>query len=312
MDIKNIRDENRLTKFIDGFLSLLYPFIWINTYIPILNEKNIKDISFSSPFLIGANISLIDKVSELLKNNNSSNDVIILYLHDGAIETSDFDLSSSLTSNSGMNFKDYFKKFVPDFPDEELYWGLAKILKDKSTTKIKPYSSEAKIIDRLLQEVAIINYGDYISYIEKTKEKKRKPFYLNLSKTNIYNSFIKINRDLNKEKTTIVKKNKNKLEVDTKNNKYFEDILFKYRNKKKEIKFDYDLDKIYGKYFINPEFTAIENKYENVMDFQKTIREKYPEDKTNQKIFENDIELNENDFINSHDKVYLIKEQNMA
>ena len=91
-------------------------------------------------------------------------------------------------------------------------------------------------------------------------------------------------------------------------NKYFEDILFKYRNKKKEIKFDYDLDKIYGKYFINPEFTAIENKYANIMDYQKSIREKYPEDKSNQKIFENDVELDEKDFINSHNKVYLINE----
>ena len=298
------RDENRLTKFMDGFLSLLYPFIWINTYIPILNEKNIKEISFSSPFFIGSNISLIDKVSELLKNNCSNNDVIILYLHDGPIEISDFDLSSSLTSNSDMSFKDYFKKFVPDFPDEELYWGLAKILKDKSTTRIKPYSGEAKMIDRLLQEVAIINYGEYISYIEKTKEKKRKPFYLNLSKTNLYDGFIKMNRDLNQEKTKIVNKNKNKFVVETKDNKYFEDILFKNKNKKKEIIFDYELDKIYGKYFINPEFTAIENKYKDFVDFQKIIREKYPEDKTNQKIFENDVELDENDFINSHDKVY--------
>ena len=300
------RDENRLTKFMDGFLTLLYPFIWINTYIPILNEKNIKDISFSSPFFIGANISIIDKVSNLLKNNNTDNDVIILYLHDGPIEISDFDLSSSLTSSSDMNFKDYIKKFVPDFPDEELYWGLAKILKETSTTKIKPY--EAKLIDRRLQEVAIINYGDYLSYIQKTKEKKRKSFYLNLSKTNLYNSFIKINRDFNQEKTIIVSKNKNKLVVDTKNNKYFEDILFKNKNKKKEIKFDYELDKIYGKYYINPEFTAIENKYANILDYQKKIKEKYPEDKTLKKIFENDVELDEKDFINSYNKVYLINE----
>ena len=113
-----------------------------------------------------------------------------------------------------------------------------------------------------------------------------------------------MNRDLNQEKTKIINKNKNKFVVETKDNKYFEDILFKNKNKKKEIIFDYELDKIYGKYFINPEFTAIENKYKDFVDFQKIIREKYPEDKTNQKIFENDVELDENDFINSHDKVY--------
>jgi hypothetical protein len=292
----------------DGFLSLLYPFIWINTYIPILNEKYIKDIPSSSPFLIGANICSIDKVSEFLKNNITSKDVILLYLHDGPIEISDFDLSSSLTSDSNMNFKDYFKKFVPDFPDEELYWGLAKVLKDKGTAKIKQYSSEAKLVDRLLQEAAIINYGDYITYIEKTKEKKRKPFYLSLSRTKLYNNFIKNNKEVNKDKTKIVSKNKNKIEVDTKNNKYFEDILFKYKNKKKEIKFDYDLEKIYGKYFINPEFTAIENKYENIMDFQKSIREKYPEEKTINKIFENDVELKKINFEEINDKIYLISE----
>jgi hypothetical protein len=195
-------DENRLTKFCEGFLSLLYPFEWICQYIPILNDKNVKNLDLSVPFLIVAHFSFLDKITKLLEKNQNKNDVILLYLHEGYIEESDFDLGSSLTLDSNMDFKVYFDKFVPNFPDDELYWGLARILKEKnSSSKVKQYTNEAKYIDRLLQEVAIINYEQYIIYIQKTKEKKRKQFYLNLSKTRFYNNFINTNPNFNKDKT---------------------------------------------------------------------------------------------------------------
>ena len=301
-------DENRITKFCEGFLSLLYPFEWICTYIPILNDKNIKNIDLSSPFLIGANFSFLDKITQFLEKNKNSNDIILLYLHEGTIEASDFDLGSSLTLNSNMDFKVYFDKYVPNFPDDEIYWGLASILKEASSSKVKQYTNEAKLIDRTLQEVTIIHYEEYITYIQKTKEKKRKPFYLNISKTHFYNNFINKNPNFNKDKTEIVNKTKDKIEVNTKKNQYFEDVLFKHKNKKKKIKFDYDLNKINGKYYINPKFFSLENKYENITDFQKSIREKYPEEKTINKIFENDVELKKINFEEINDKIYLISE----
>ena len=305
-------DEDLITKFCDAFLSLLYPFEWVCTYIPILNDKNIKNIDLSSPFLIGANLSFLNKISKLIQENKNNNDIILFYLHENRNKTSDFYLGSSLNSFSKMNFNDYFDKYVPNFPDNELYWGLVSILKQKNFATANPNDNEGKLIDRLidrlLQNEAIIHYEEYIAYIEKTKEKKRKPFYLNLSRTYLYKNFIKKNPNLNIDKTEIINKTKTFIEVNTKNNQYFEDILFINKNKKKEIKLDYDLNKINKKYFINPVFSSLENKYENIMALQKSIREKYPGDKTETKIFENDVELNENDFLDFNDKIYLISE----
>ena len=60
---------------------------------------------------------------------------------------------------------------------------------------------------------------------------------------------------------------------------------------------------------IYPFFSSIESKVKNIEDYKKIIREKYPENKINDeiKIFENDIELKEKDFLMDNDKIYLIK-----
>ena len=280
-------DENRLTKVCDAFLSLLYPFEWIHTYIPILNEKNIKNIDLSHPFLIGAEMSTIDKVAKLLQSNEIKEEIFLIYLYDGY---TDFDLGSSMTYNSEMNFNEYFKKTIPDFPDMELYWGIVSVLKDQSSKNVKSYSNEAKIVNRKFRNVSMLHFSDYLSYIAKTKEKKRKLFYLNLSKTKIFDNYIK---------------NRGSEKLD-----YFESMIIPYKIKKKKDK-NYRLDLIQGneKFFINPKFSSIKNKFENIKDLQDTIKDMYPEDKNNNKIFENDVELQDSDFLVNNDNIYLFDEK---
>ena len=112
------KNENRLTKFCDAFLSFLYPFEWIYTYIPILNEKKISKVDLEHPFFIGVNMSLMDKVEKLLESIKSKDDVFLLYVYDGY---TDFDIGSSLLSSSGLGFEEIFKKTITDFPDTEIY-----------------------------------------------------------------------------------------------------------------------------------------------------------------------------------------------
>ena len=280
-------NENKLTKVCDAFLSLLYPFEWIHTYIPILNDKNIKNIDLSHPFLIGADMSTIDKVAKLLQNSEIKEEVFLIYLYDGY---TDFDLGSSLSCNSEIKFNEYFKKTIPDFPDMELYWGIVSILKEQISKNVKSYSNEAKILNRRFRNVTMLHFSDYISYIAKTKGKKKKLFYLNLSKTKIFDNYIK---------------NKGSEQLE-----YFEKIIVPYKNKKKKDK-NHELELNQGnvKFFINPRFSSINNNFENVKDLQNTIKDMYPEDKTNNKIFENDVELKDSDFLVNNDKIYLFDER---
>ena len=279
------KKETRLSNFCDAFLSLLYPFDWIYTYIPILNEKNIKNINLSSPFLIGANISMIDKVEKLLKESKLKEEVFLLYVYDGYI---DYDLGSSLNFNSKNTFDKYFKKTVTDFPDTELFWGIASILKANYYKTLKPYSTESKIVNRSFQNIIMEHYIKFILYIEKTKEKKRKLFYYNLSKTKLFENYIK-----------------NK---DSKSLEYFRELLDFRRKNKKKGNINYDFNKVNKNYLINPYFSSIKANIENIKDLQKFIKEKYPEDKKSSIIFENNVDLKINDFQINNDKIYLFDE----
>ena len=281
-------DENRLTKVCDAFLSLLYPFEWIHTYIPILNQKNMKNIDFSHPFLIGSDMSTIDIVAKLLQSNETKEEIFLIYLYDGYTE---FDLGATLKYKSDLDFNEYFKKTIPDFPDMELYWGIITILKEYSSKTVKSYSNEAKTANRKFRNVAMIHFSDYISYISKTKEKKRKLFYKNLSKTKIYDNYIK---------------NRGSEKLD-----YFENIIIPYKNVKKKDKNNYfELNQGNEKFNINPKFSSINNNFQSIKDLQNTIKDMYPEDKTNNRIFENDVELKDSDFLVNNDKLYLFDEKN--
>ena len=161
-------------------------------------------------------------------------------------------------------------------------------MKEKSALTIKSYSNEAKIINRDFQKVLMSFYAEYIINIEKTKEKKRKLFYSNLAKTKIYNNYIKnqYNEHL----------------------QYFHEFLDSQKKNKKKAKLNYDLNVIKEKYLINAYFSSINEKVENIKELQKVIREKFPEDKIDRRIFENDIELKEKDFKINNDKIYLLND----
>ena len=280
------KDENRLIKLCDAFLSLLYPFEWIHTYIPILNEKNVNHIDLSRPFFLGVNISMLDKVANFLKNEQIKEEVFLLYVYDGYM---DFDLGSTLANRVNLNFESYFKKNIPDFPDNELYWKIMKIMKYNSKVGIKLYSNEAKILNREYQKNVMYYFSEYIHYIEKTKEKRRKPFYFHLGKTRLYDNYVK-----------------NK---DSENLEYFKDMFFPDKKNKKKNNTIIDFESVKNKYHLNPYFSTMEEEVSNVQDFQKMIREKYKEDKINKNIFESDIELKESDFKINNDKILLIDEE---
>ena len=278
-------NEKRLARFCMAYLSMMYPFKWVHTYIPFLSEKNIKNIDFSEPFLIGANLSMIDKVESLLQSKKLKEEVYLMYI---SKENIDFDIGSSLTRSSNIKFEIYFKKNVLEFPDEDIYWDVARILKEVWLAKINIYSKEARLLNRKVHDALMKHYADIIIHIEKTKSKKLKLFYAKFSQSKIFSNYIK--------------------ERDSGNLNYFLGILKKQKKNKKGVSLKYDLDSIFSKYFIYPEFPSIDIKCENIIQLQEIRRKKYPKIEYNDRIFESDIELKEDDFVKPNDKIYLFNE----
>ena len=70
-------DDNyeRMSNVIDAFTSLIYPFQWIHTYIPIMSEEMINYIETFLPFLNGIHNSLLPLIKNLIKENECENEI---------------------------------------------------------------------------------------------------------------------------------------------------------------------------------------------------------------------------------------------
>ena len=77
-------EYNRLSEVTDCFISLLYPFQWIHTYIPIMSDQMIKYLETFLPFLNGINESLMPYVKETLIENED--EVYIIYIDKNKID----------------------------------------------------------------------------------------------------------------------------------------------------------------------------------------------------------------------------------
>ena len=70
-------DDNyeRMSNVINAFTSLIYPFQWIHTYIPIMSEEMINYIETFLPFLNGIHNSLLPLIKKLIKENECENEI---------------------------------------------------------------------------------------------------------------------------------------------------------------------------------------------------------------------------------------------
>ena len=83
-------EYNRLSEVTDSFISLLYPFQWIHTYIPIMSDQMIKYLEAFLPFINGINEILMPFVRDTLIENED--EVYIIYIAKNQI-----DINLSLT-----------------------------------------------------------------------------------------------------------------------------------------------------------------------------------------------------------------------
>jgi len=164
-------DYTRLSLVTDNFISLLYPFEWIHTYIPIMSYQMLKYLGTFLPFLNGVNSSLINSVKEIFEENEceDSEEVFLIYIMQNKIE-----LGNSLTRNDKKKLK-YLEENVPGLPvqiEKELKSKL-KLIKEQLDSYLKDSKKLKNIeltefdlkIRHAFIEMFINMFHDYYKYL---------------------------------------------------------------------------------------------------------------------------------------------------
>ena len=125
-------DYTRLSLVTDNFISLLYPFQWIHTYIPIMSDQMVKYLETFLPFINGINTSLMHLVTEVFEENEaeSSEEVFLVYISENK-----FRIGNYLTKNNKKKYK-YLQDNIPALPvqlEKELRSKIKKLKEDVET-----------------------------------------------------------------------------------------------------------------------------------------------------------------------------------
>ena len=293
-------DYTRLSLVTDSFITLLYPFQWVHTYIPIMSDQMLKYLETFLPFLNGINISLMNLVTQVFINNENedSEEVFIIY-----ISKDKFRLGSSLTSNTKNKYK-YIQDNVPALPasmEKELKYKLKRIkdeldslLKNQKDKKIDLSDIDFRIRNVFI-DMFVQMFHDYYKYMtfldddvvfnkklfmEKITNNNDKNFYSEFMDTQLFQQFTQ----------NIVKDELH----------YFTSKAMSYEpNKKEPPKKNITNKNIKDKlYIIKPDYLQITG--ENSESIEKQISTKY---KMNQPVDEDGIIVNTYRIVPQIDKI---------
>ncbi len=314
-------DYSHLSNVTDSFISLLYPFKWIHTYIPIMSNQMLKYLETFLPFLNGINNSLMPLVKEQFENNEveDSEEIYIIYINIDKVR-----LGSSLTGKEGSNKKyKYFEEHIPALPysnEKELKYKL-KIIKNEIETYQKNIAKKDQKtirqdmslfdfkIRKAFIEMFVEMFHDYYKYMTfldedvifnknlfiETIPEGDKNFYDEFLDTQLFQQFSQniIKDELNYFKTLAVRYDPNKKDKD-KNEDLFNpnstDNIDNLENEKR--------------YIASPEYLNIKEKDKQIIE--KQIASSY---KMNQKVDEDGIILSSHRILSNINK---IKDENFT
>ena len=271
-------DYARLSKVADGLISILYPFQWIHTYIPIMSDQMLKYLETFLPFLNGINKSLMSFVEKVFKEGEMEEDdeVFLIYISD---DRDKIRLSSSIRGIKKKVDK-YINDNIPSLPyqlEKDLKNKLKKAkseLESKTLQTLQDFQRlELKIRDAFIDLFVEMfhDYAQYLSFLEEDTvfnkslflEKKKNDelkFYNEVLDTQLFQQFTQnvVNEEVEYFNTKIAKK-ENKEEAKDKKNK---DIIKRYN--------------------INPEFLKLELDIKNSMkNLEQSLTKKYTKKKAN-------------------------------
>ena len=304
-------DYTRLTNVTDNFISLLYPFQWMHTYIPIMSDQMLKYLETFLPFLNGIHSSLMPLVKELFETGDmeESEEMILIY-----IDQNKLNVGSSLIKKSFRKNK-YIEENVPELPynlEKEIKHKLKKIKEDIDYSKKKNIYKDLSELHLKIRNVFIEMFVEMFHDIDKylcfldddvvfnknlfmeTIPKEDKKFYDEFIDTQLFQLFTQniVNDDLNYFKSMINEYNKN--------NK-FSDEITKYIKKV---------------YILNPDYLGIkernkkniEIKIQNLYD----LKEEKDDDGfllNNKRITEYMQNINNDNYNNEKCNIYLLPKE---
>ena len=311
-------DYTRLSNVTDSFISLLYPFQWIHTYIPIMSDQMIQYLQTFLPFLNGINNSLMPLVIEIFKEGEmEENDEIFLIY----INQSKFRLGSTLIGKNKKKYK-YIEETIPSIPtnlEKELKNKLKKIKEEienyqkKTKDNIDLNKFDLKIRNAFI-EMFVQMFHDiykYICFIDEDVvfnknlfleniQKEDKKFYDDFIETQLFQLFC---QNIIKDELNYFKKRIKEFNL---NNKFINED--KEKEEKKNIK-----EKIY---IIQPDYLNIKEKnkkiIKDIINKNYNLNEKEKKDKNglnnnnNNRITEYIKKIENNNYDNKKCKIYLI------
>ena len=299
-------DYERLSKVSDGLISILYPFQWIHTYIPIMSDQMLKYLETFLPFLNGINKSLMPFVEKVFRDGEMEEDdeVFLIYISE---EKDKIRLSSSIKGIKKKVDK-YISDNIPQLPlplEKDLKNKLKKAkaeLDSKSQNTTQDIQKlELKIRDAFIDLFVEMfhDYAQYLSFLEEDtvfnkplfieKQKNYEKFYNEVLDTQLFQQFTQnvVNDEVGYFNTKIAQKE-------------CKDDMKEKKNKE-----------ILKHYYINPKFLNLESDL-NMKQLEQELNKKYPyneNDKNIIPILEKSIIIDDNKYNEKQCKIYMTPEE---
>jgi len=309
-------DYTRLCNVTDNFISLLYPFQWMHTYIPIMSDQMLKYLETFLPFLNGINSSLMPLVKELFETGEmeENDEMFLININENKLK-----LGSTLVGKNVKKYK-YIEENVPALPvslEKDLRNKMKKIKEEVDSYKKKfPDDTDLREYDFKIRNAFIEMFVEMFHDVEKymcfldedvvfnknlfmeTVPKEDKKFYDEFIETQLFQLF---SQNIVKDELRYFK---------SKCKEYNKDNKFSDEN-------NLDTQKILVKktYYITPDYLNIKDK--DIDKIEDTLNDKFVlKEETdvegllisNRRITEYMQKINNNNYNKDNFNIYLIPE----
>ena len=313
------KNYDTISKVTDCFVSLLYPFQWVNPFIPIMSDQMVKYLQAFLPFINGINRDLIPLVAETLKEVESTikDDEFFII----SIDKKTIHLSSNIIeakSSNKINYLKYLNKETPKLPTEiekELRDELTKIKEDIDANEKNNRSSSISSHNSTMNSLSVYDlqiknaflhffvqilydYANYLVQIDdevvfnknlllQNRPKKDHEFYQEFTDTQ---NFIQFTQNILKDDYA-----------------YFNQQISKRYERVKSIPSNFKGEHIF---YIKPDFVKLDEIDFNLIDKDITERTSHNNDfiDVSKKILYNDIIIKNENYKSKDCKVYKFPE----
>ena len=243
------KSNDLVAQIILNFASLLYPFEWLHTFIPIMSEKMLKFLQAFLPFFNGINYSLFSKAIPILAK--AAKGVFIFNIDEHTIT-----INSNYKNNTKkINTSSYIHKHFQNMPKhlENLFLrelrsindNFQKQIIDKRIANLKMKNLFIHVFVDIVQDYkkysyVLDDYPIFNSFLMVEERKKYKHFYKDFISTQMFQMFIQKSLFDNKET-------------------YFQQRLSFFLDKKNE----------FGPYIYYKTFEGFKNEYSSFFEIKK-------------------------------------------